>query len=142
VISVDWTMLVQFVNFLVLMLVLNILLYRPLRKAMSDRQEAIDGGHQKARDLDAAINEKMERYESQLQQAKLEGSTQAAELRTEATKEESVILGEARSAADQSVADLKASVAVEAEQARKTLTSETKSIASAIASKVLGRNVK
>ena len=141
-ISVDWTMLVQFVNFLVLMLVLNILLYRPLRKVMSERQDAIDGGHQKARDLDEAINEKVERYEGQLQQAKLEGSTQAAALRTEATKEESVILGEARAAADKSVADLKASVAVEAEQARKVLTGETKSIASAIASKVLGRNVK
>lgn len=141
-ISIDWTMLVQFVNFLVLMAVLNILLYRPLRSVMSARQDAIDGGHKKARDLEDSINEKMERYESKLQQAKVEGSTQAATLRAEATQEESIILGEARSAADRSVSDLKDSVAVEAAQARKILTSETKSIASAIASKVLGRNVK
>lgn len=140
-ISIDWTMLVQFVNFLVLMAVLNILLYRPLRSVMSARQDAIDGGHKKARDLEDSINEKMERYESKLQQAKVEGSSDAATLRAQATKEESVILGEARSAADKSVSDLKDSVAVEAEQARKILTSETKSIATAIASRVLGRNV-
>lgn len=141
-ISIDWTMLVQFVNFLVLMAVLNILLYRPLRSVMNARQDAIDGGHKKASDLEDSINEKMERYESKLQQAKVEGSTQAATLRAEAAKEESVILGEARSAADKGVSDLKDSVAVEADQARKILTKESKSIASAIASKVLGRNVK
>ncbi len=141
-ISIDWTMLVQFVNFLVLMAVLNILLYRPLRSVMSARQDAIDGGHKKASDLEDSINEKMERYETKLQQAKVEGSTQAATLRAEAAKEESVILGEARCAADKSVSDLKSSVAVEADQARKVLTKESRSIASAIASKVLGRNVK
>lgn len=141
-ISIDWTMLVQFVNFLVLMAVLNILLYRPLRRVMSARQDAIDGGHKKASDLENSINEKMQSYESKLQQAKAEGSTQAATLRAEAAKDESVILGEARSAADKSLSELKSSVAVEADQAREVLKKESKSIARAIASKVLGRNVK
>ena len=139
-ISIDWTMLVQFVNFLILMAVLNILLYRPLRNVMISRQEAIDGGHQKARD--SSISEKMESYESKLQQAKLEGSKEAASLRSEAANEESVILGDARSAADKSLADLKSSVAVEAEEARKVLNKETKTLARVIASKVLGRKVK
>lgn len=141
-ISIDWTILVQFVNFLVLMAVLNVLLYRPLRKVMAERQETIDGGHQKARDLDAAINEKMESYESKLQQAKVEGSQQAAVLRAEAAKEESTILGDARSEADKSLAELKNKVAGEADDARNTLVKETKNLASAIASMVLGRKVK
>lgn len=141
-ISIDWTMLVQFVNFLVLMAVLNVLLYRPLRKVMISRQDTIDCGHQKARDLESSINEKMENYESKLQQAKLEGSKEAASLRSEAAKEETVILGDARSAADKSIAELKSSVAVEAAEARKTLNKETKTLARVIASKVLGRKVK
>jgi F-type H+-transporting ATPase subunit b len=142
VISIDWTILVQFVNFLILMAVLNILLYRPLRNVMAQRQNAIDGGHQKASDLEASINEKMESYQGKLQQAKLEGSQEAAALRAEAVKEESAILGEARGEADKSLAELKKNVANEAEEARKTLVKETKSLASAIASKVLGRDVK
>ena len=141
-ISIDWTMLVQFVNFLVLMAVLNILLYRPLRSVMNSRQEAIDGGYQKACDLESSISEKMESYENKLQQAKLEGSEEAASLRSEAAKEESVVLGDARSAADKSLAALKSSVAVEAEEARKILNKETKTLARVIASKVLGRKVK
>lgn len=141
-ISIDWTILVQFVNFLILMAVLNILLYRPLRNIMAQRQDAIDGGHQKASDLEASINEKMESYQGKLQQAKLEGSQEAAALRAEAVKEESAILGEARGEADKSLAELKNNVANEAEEARKTLVKETKSLASAIASKVLGRDVK
>ncbi|MCD6526419.1 MAG: ATP synthase F0 subunit B [Desulfuromonas sp.] len=141
-ISIDWTMLVQFVNFLVLMAVLNVLLYRPLRKVMAERQETIDDGHQKARDLEASINEKMESYESKLQKAKIEGSQEAAVLRAEAAKQESAILGEARGEADKSLAELKSKVAGEADDARKTLVKETKSLASIIATKVLGRKVK
>lgn len=141
-ISIDWTILVQFVNFLVLMAVLNVLLYRPLRKVMAERQEAIDGGHQKARDLEASINEKMESYEAKLQQAKIQGSQEAAALKAEAAKEETAILGEARGEADKSLAELKNKVAGEADAARKTLVNETKTLAGVIASKVLGRDVK
>ncbi|MEA3464403.1 MAG: ATP synthase F0 subunit B [Thermodesulfobacteriota bacterium] len=141
-ISIDWTMLVQFVNFLVLMAVLNVLLYRPLRNVMNLRQEAVDSDLQKARDLESSISEKMENYASKLQQAKHEGSTESAAIRSEAAKHESVILGDARNAADKSLADLKSHVAVEAEEARKVLNKETKTLARIIASKVLGRKVK
>lgn len=141
-ISIDWTILVQFVNFLVLMAVLNVLLYRPLRNVMAQRQGKIEGGHQKARDLEASIQEKIASYEGTLKQAKLEGAQDAATLRNEAAKQESLILGEARSTADESLAELKKNVAAEAEKARKTLKNETKNLAAAIASKVLGRNVK
>ncbi|MCK9172141.1 ATP synthase F0 subunit B [Desulfuromonas thiophila] len=141
-ISIDWTLLVQFVNFLVLMAVLNVLLYRPLRRVMAERQQAIDGGHQKARDLEASINEKMERYQNQLTQAKVEGSQQAAALRAEAAQEESRLLSAARDEAGQRLEQLKGAVAQEAERARKGLKKDAEGLAASIASKVLGRNVK
>jgi len=135
-------MLVQFVNFVVLMVLLNVLLYRPLRKVMGARQEAIDGGHQKAQDLESSINEKMGKYQAELQQAKLEASQTAAALKAEASKEEMAILGQARSEADASLTAMKSRVAQEADKARVILTKETRKLASLIASKVLGRNVK
>lgn len=141
-ISIDWTILVQFVNFLVLMAVLNMLLFRPLRNAMSARQDAVDGGHQKASDLEASIQEKMDSYQDKLQQAKLEGSQAAGMLRAETAKEELAILGEARNEADKSVTAMKRRVASEVDGARLVLNKETKTIANQIASKVLGRDVK
>ena len=142
VISIDWTILVQFVNFIVLMVLLNILLFRPLRNIMAARQEAIEGGHQQARDLDASINEKLESYQAKLHQAKLEGSQAGQELRAEAAKEEMSIIGAARTEADASLTAMKKGVAIEVDKARVVLNKETQSLAKLIASKVLGRNVK
>ncbi len=141
-ISIDWTILVQFTNFLVLMVILNVLLYRPLRNVMAKRQEGIKTKHQKARDLEVSINEKMERYEKSLYEAKVEAGQVAASIRKEATKREATILGSARMEASGHLDLIKAQVAKQADAARSSLKSETQGLAAAIAGKVLGRKVK
>jgi F-type H+-transporting ATPase subunit b len=142
VISIDWTILVQFVNFLVLMLILNVLLYRPLRKVMAQRQEVIAAKHQKARDLEVSINEKMESYERKLHEAKVDAGQAAAGIRKEAAKREATILGSAREEANRHLDLIKVEVSKQAEAARSGLKKETQDLAAAIAGKVLGRNVK
>ncbi|MDY0291143.1 MAG: ATP synthase F0 subunit B [Desulfuromonadaceae bacterium] len=141
-ISIDWTILVQFVNFLVLMFILNVLLYRPLRKVMAERQEGIAAKHQRARDLEVSINEKMERYEKQLHEAKAEAAQAAAAIRKEAAKREATILGSAREEANGHLDLIKVQVSKQAEAARNSLKQETQDLAAAIVGKVLGRKVK
>ena len=141
-INIDWTILVQFANFVVLMVVLNYLLYRPLRGIMNDRRAKIAAGYQKAQDMEDSIARKVEDYESKLQQAKLEGSEEAASMRNEALAQEAEIVGAARKDADRELAELKSSIAAEADKARVKLKKETQGLAAAIASKVLGRKVK
>lgn len=141
-ISIDWTILVQFVNFLVLMLILNVLLYRPLRKVMANRQEGIAAKHQKARDLEVSINEKMERYEKKLHEAKVDAGQAAAAIRKDAAKREATILGSAREEANRHLDLIKVQVNKQAEAARSGLKKETQNLAAAIAGKVLGRKVK
>ncbi|MDF1579504.1 MAG: ATP synthase F0 subunit B [Desulfuromonadales bacterium] len=138
-ISIDWTIILQFVNFLVLMAVLNALLYRPLRKVLAQRKEKIDASHQRAKDLEAQIEEKMTRYQEQLQAAKIKGSQERAAMRSAATAEEAKLIGAAREEAAQRLLLLKGKVAEEAAVAEKTLRAETEGIAGSIAAKVLGR---
>lgn len=140
-INVDWTMILQFVNFLVLMAVLNVLLYRPLRNVLAQRKEKIDGSHQRAKDLETQIEEKMTRYQEQLQDAKMKGSQERAEMRSAATAEEAKIVGAAREEAGQRLQELKAKVAEEAAAAETTLKTGTAALAGSIASKVLGRTL-
>jgi F-type H+-transporting ATPase subunit b len=139
VISVDWTLLVQFVNFVVLMIVLNILLYRPLRGVIDRRRETVDGAHGKARDLQTQIEEKMARYEEKLRAAKLQGNQEKAALRQAGSAEEAGILGKAREEATQRIQAVKNQVAETAESARKQLKGDTEALSSEIASKILGR---
>ncbi|MFA5700746.1 MAG: ATP synthase F0 subunit B [Desulfuromonas sp.] len=141
-ISIDWTFLVQFANFLVLMVILNVLLYRPLRSVMAQRQEGIEAKHQKARDLEVSINEKMERYEKSLYEAKVEAGQAADSVRKDAAKREATILGSARMEASGHLDLIKAQVAKQADAARSNLKNETQELAAAIAGKVLGRKIK
>lgn len=138
-IEVNWTIWLQFANFFVLMLVLNVLLYRPLREVMNRRRETVESGHQRAKDLESQINEKMERYQNQLQEAKLKGAEEKALLRQGAAKEEASILSEAHERASDHLQTIKNRVAAEATEAGEALRGESEKLASLVASKVLGR---
>ncbi|BCR02951.1 ATP synthase subunit b [Desulfuromonas versatilis] len=138
-IEINWTILLQIANFLVLMAVLNMLLYRPLREVLNRRKQAVEGGHQSARDLEGQIKEKMARYEQQLQEAKAKGAAEKATLRQAAASEEAELVGKAQGQAAEKLEKIKQQVAGEAEQARTTLKIEARSLASDIACKILGR---
>ena len=140
-IEINWTILLQFANFFVLMLVLNSLLYRPIRAVMARRRETVDGAHRRAKDLEDQINEKMERYQGQLQEAKLKGAQEKAVLRQDAAAEESRILSGARELAGEHVQTIRNKVAAEAGEASIVLKKEVQTLASLVASKVLGRGL-
>jgi len=141
VISIDWTLGLQFINFVVLMLALNVILYRPLRRVMQQRKETVDGSYQKAKSLEGAIDEKMAHYQDQLQQSKLKGNQEKNELRSQAHTEEGAILSAARATATEYMDSIKVKVASEADRARQALKAETEALAGQIASKVLGRGL-
>ncbi len=138
-IKLDWTIFLQFFNFVVLMLVLNIILYRPLRGIIAKRRETVDGGHARARELAGEIDAKMARYQEQLQAAKQKGAEEKAQLRQQAGKQEAEVLGVAHEEAATQLQAIKKQVATEAGVAREALMAETDALAGMIAGKVLGR---
>jgi len=139
VIKIDATILIQFVNFFILMAALNFLLYRPLRNILRQRKESVEGSLQAAQALEGQIEEKMTRYQQQLQEAKAKGNQERSAMRQAAAEEEAKILGAAHEAATEMVKSVKGQVAAEAGAASKALKAETEAIAGQIATKVLGR---
>lgn len=140
-IELNWTLFLQAANFLLLLVVLNFLLYRPLRDILQRRRETIDGSFRRAKDLESQINEKMGRYQERLQEAKLKGNQEKMKLRQEAMEEEGKILAEAHGSASAQLQTIKGRVSAEAEEARSALRTETETLAAGIASKVLGRTL-
>jgi F-type H+-transporting ATPase subunit b len=141
VINLNWTMGLQFVNFVILMILLNYLLFRPVRRILAERRETIDSSHKQARELEGRIEEKMARYQSQLQDAKNKGHRERGTLRNQAQQEEAKILEAARGEAGDYMRSIKNQVAAEANQARQLLHAEARGLANTIAAKVLGRAV-
>ena len=140
-ISLDWTLLLQFANFVVLLLILNKLLYRPLLDIMNQRREKIDGGKARARDLEADIEQKMQRYQEQLSAAKGDAAQERMALRKEAQQQEAAITGEAQQKAATRIKGIREQVEKEAVSAREALQKEAAGLAGQIAEKVLGRTL-
>jgi len=141
VISLDWTLWLQFGNFFVLLVLLNVILYKPLRRKMEERRSLIDGSYESAKNMQEQVDAKMEEYEGKLQLAKLKASEETAALRENTKEEESTITTKAQQIAVESVKAIKEKVAVEADKARAALQVETEAIAGSIATKVLGRKL-
>jgi F-type H+-transporting ATPase subunit b len=141
VISVDWTLGLQFVNFIVLLLILNKLLYKPLQKIIAERREVIESSHQKGRDLESQIEAKMLEYQNQIDAARAEANVKRGELKETAVEQETSILTEARGKAGAKLQHIKSQVAIEAAEAGELLKKQAEGLAGQIASKILGREL-
>lgn len=140
-ISVDWTIGLQFVNFIVLLIILNKMLYRPLMNVVAKRREAIEGSHGRAQSLEADIEEKMRHYQQQLSDAKQVANDERSKLKKAATDEEAVLLSDAQAKAAARLQSIKAQVAVEATEASNLLKKEAGALADQISTKILGRKL-
>ncbi len=140
-INLDITLLIQVLNFLVLMFILNIILYKPLMKVMDDRQKRIDDAHDEVRSLEETIKDKVAAYEAKLREARASAMEQREEIKNQGTEAAKGILGQARDEVSEMIQGFKTKVSAEKEAARQILQKQTEQIAQEISEKVLGRSV-
>ncbi len=140
-ISLDWTLVLQFFNFIVLLFILNKVLYRPLLKVMNQRREKIEDSKARAREVESAVDEKMQRYQEQLNAAKAAATLERADLRKAGHQQEAIITREAQEKAVTRINTIREQVGKEAVEAGQTLNNEAKALAGQIAAKVLGREL-
>ena len=140
-INIDLAVLIQLVNFLVLMFILNIFLYKPIRKVLAERQGRISEAKAKAEGVDQDVQEKMAEYEARLKAMKSGAADERAALMKEALSEEAAILEAARKEAGESLSAIKARIAKESADARTLLQEQAKALSVDICEKVLGRSL-
>jgi F-type H+-transporting ATPase subunit b len=141
VIQINITLIIQIINFLVFMLLLNALLYKPVVAKIRERETRIRKDREKAAELDQQVQEQEKRHQEELAVARQQGALEKNALTAEAKKKEAAILDKARLEAARIVEDMKASIRVEAEQVRKALQAEMAPLAQSIFEKILGRPV-
>lgn len=140
-INLDLAFVIQLINFLLLMMVLNILLYRPIRKVIAERVGEIAAARKKAVDVDREVQEQVAAYEARMREVKSTVSQERAELKKEALQEEAVLIEKARTEAAGSLEAIKAKVAKEASDARAILQEQARALSQDICEKVLGRSL-
>lgn len=140
-ISINLAFFFQAVNFLLLLLVLNFLLYRPIRKVLAERKGEIAGAKERAASVDADVQEKIALYEARLREVKTKAGDERGVLKKEAHAEEAAILEKARQEATESLTTIKNKVAKEAADAKELLKEQARSLSLEICEKVLGRSL-
>ena len=140
-IQINITLIIQIVNFLVLLLVLNALLYKPVTAKIREREARIRSDREKAAELDGQVQEQEKRHQQELAIVRQTGAQEKNALTAEAKKKEAEILDKARAEASRIVEDMKAAIRVEAEEVRKALKAEMTPLAQSISEKILGRPV-
>jgi len=141
VIELNLAFFVQVVNFGILVLVLNIFLYKPIRKVLSERRQVVEGARDKAASVDLEVQEKMAQYEARLRDAKAEATARRAESLKQAQVEETALLEKARTEATASLGTIRDRVAKEAADARVLLKQQAELLSGDICEKILGRGL-
>ena len=140
-INLDLAFVIQLVNFLVLVLLLNVFLYKPIRKQLSDRNALISGAKEKSAAVDKEVQEKLASYEARMREIRAGAADERGALKKEAQLQEAAILEKARLESSAKLAGIKALVAKEAEEARRLLKASAESLSADICEKVLGRSL-
>ena len=140
-INLDLAFVIQLVNFLVLVLLLNVFLYKPIRKQLSDRNALISGAKEKSAAVDREVQEKLASYEARMREIRAGAADERGALKKEAQLQEAAILEKARLESGAKLAGIKARVAQEAEEARRLLKASAESLSADICEKVLGRSL-
>lgn len=140
-IELNWTILVQMINFLVLMFVLNQILYKPILKIIAERDKKVSEGKLQVKELAEKGAGMVALYNDKLQTARIEAMTAKAAARKQSVAQVNAIIEEARQNAEQAILQVRRQVTDEIAAAKRELEPELASMASTIAEQVLGRKV-
>jgi F-type H+-transporting ATPase subunit b len=140
-IDLNYTMLIQMINFLVLIFILNILLYKPIIKIIDERNKKIEDSKSEVDSLGEQAELKIADYEEKMRQARQEAMSQRNEVKDEGEEAGKTIIEGARGEISTMIEGFKVTLASETEAARNVLRDQAKKIAVEISEKVLGRGV-
>ncbi len=140
-INLDQTLLVQMVNFIILVLVLNYLLYKPLLKIIDERKERIEGTLEEAERMMKEAERKLEEYNSRIRQARQQAQQIVAEGRLKASEEQKRILASVRKETEERLEKLQRELEAQKASAREVLRRQAEVLSIRIAERVLGRSI-
>ena len=140
-INIDWTIAMQAVNFLVLLALMNVLIFKPTLASYEEREQRLaemegagDGATEEGDTL-------LARYEQAIVDIRHESAEIIAQARAGAAKETAEVMAAAREEFNGKVATARSVIADEVNNASAQLTKDSEGFATTLAGKLLGRSI-
>lgn len=140
-INIDVTLFVQMVNFFILLFVMNIILYRPIRRLVAQRNQHVSEQERQIATANAEALAAGEEFDDQLQAARNLGRQKVQELKDAAYQHEKDLLQRAGEQAASRVQEMRGKVEKDLGSARDQLRSQIQAFAVDLAQKILGRSI-
>jgi len=141
-ISLDKSLIVQVINFLILLFILKRLLYKPFLAKMGERTQAIQKSLDEAQAARAEAMRQQEENETRLRAAHAEAAAIRAQAMKEASEEHKRLVEAARAESQRLVESAKAQMDADVRRAREELRREVADLATAVAEKLVRRSLR
>jgi F-type H+-transporting ATPase subunit b len=142
VVSLDYSLGFQIIKFLLLIVLLNALLYKPLLGMIDNRKKQLEDAEAEIKRLEATVEQKMAAYEEKLRQTKAAALEQKNEIINRAAEEAKAIIDAARADIPGLMEQFNTRMGKEVGAAQNILTEHTRQLSVEIAEKVLGRSLR
>ena len=140
-INIDYTIWIQMANFLVLMFILNLLLYKPILGIIDRRKKQIQDAEEEIKRLNREVEERMAAYEEKLRLAKMEALEKKLEIIREGTEQGKSFIEAAKGEIPGMMEKFHEEIGKEISDARRILTDQSRGISIEITEKLLGRSL-
>ena len=140
-IDIDWTLYAQIINFLLLVFLLNVVLFRPIRNALKERQAKLLAQEAEINVLTDQGRSLEDEIKEELAAARRAGAGARETLKQEGAQAEATLLEEVKRQVEGEWATVEKKIKADMAKARKSLQTQTQSFAQLLATKILGREL-
>jgi len=140
-VDINISLLIQLANFLVLLVVLHVILFKPIRSIMLERQQNISGSFTDAKTAQEKAQSLLEQYNVSLAEAKQKAAAAYGVLYQQGLDAQRDMISAERGKASDQLDKARGEIAAAATAARTDLKRETELLAKEISAKMLGRAV-
>jgi len=140
-IQIDWSVGAQLVTFLVLVFLLNMVLFRPIREALKARQARMDAQKSDIDFMETTGQGVDRETKDKLAAARREGVEARESLKQKGSEAEAALLEEIKREVNQEWSQVEERIKSDVARARKSLQTQTQSFSQSLASKILGREL-
>jgi F-type H+-transporting ATPase subunit b len=140
-IDIDWTLYAQIINFLLLVFLLNVVLFRPIRKALRERQAKLLAQETEINVLTDKGRSLEDEIKEELASARRAGAGARETLKQEGAQAETTLLEEVKRQVEVEWAAVEKKIKADMAKARASLQTQAQSFAQLLATKILGREL-
>lgn len=141
-VSLDYSLGIQIINFLLLIWILNVLLYKPILGMIEKRKQRFAESEAEVKRLQQTVEEKMAAYEEKLRRAKAAALDEKNEIVRQGSEEAKAIIDAVRGQIPGMMEEFQKRMEGEIGSAKQVLAQQAQGLSVEIAEKVLGRSIR